>query len=432
MGNSRNAGSHAPSKPNNRFGPLANKQNMHSPVDKQKGKRIQGAHATITHKTVSEVAHKTLSQEGTDITSDSLMSELVPSIQPTSMLSPSLHHPYLFSQLSPHPPQFPVRTQTITHPQVFRPNPSKNLMTLNMSDNSSNAAMKLVEVQLSKMTHSAVGSYLEPESEAIHQVGIVWWIDEIQLNIEPRWQSVGRRPLQATQMAALRPSVLNKKLVCDILGLNPSEPLLDLPNRLSMNIMLWNCRGTGNKNFRRHFKELIRTHRPDVVALFETKVMFSSMGLFFNNLGYTASITVDPVGRVGGIWLLWIPTQVSVSAFVANQKVIQATVKWKDYEDWVLAVVYASPNIRLQQTLWEDLEDTANSMTKPWLIAGDFNEISEQNERRSFSQNIQHNRSCKFTDNIHRCGLMDLGCTGPKLTWTNNCKGMANTMERLD
>ncbi|KAL7202772.1 hypothetical protein ACSBR1_034272 [Camellia fascicularis] len=27
---------------------------------------------------------------------------------------------------------------------------------------------------------------------------------------------------------------------------------------------------------------------------------------------------------------------------------------------------------------------------------------------------------------------MDLGCTGPKFTWTNNRRGMANTMERLN
>ncbi|KAI8001819.1 hypothetical protein LOK49_LG09G02353 [Camellia lanceoleosa] len=193
--------------------------------------------------------------------------------------------------------------------------------------------MELVEGQLSKMTHSAVGSYLEPESEAIHQVGIIWWIDEIRLNIEPRWPSVGGRPLQATQMEALCPSILCKKLVSDILGLSPSEPLPDFPNRTSMNIMLWNCQGADNKKFCRNFKELIKTHHPDVVALFETKVMFSSMGLFFNNLGYTASTTVDPVGRVGGIWLLWIPTQVSISTFVANQQVIEATVKRKDYED---------------------------------------------------------------------------------------------------
>ncbi|KAI8028051.1 hypothetical protein LOK49_LG02G03698 [Camellia lanceoleosa] len=292
--------------------------------------------------------------------------------------------------------------------------------------------MVMLEVQVSQMMHSAVGSYLEPESEAIHQVNIAWWIDETRLNIEPRWQSVGGRILQATQMAALRPFTLSKSLVSGILGLSPSEPLPEFPNCSSMNIMLWNCRGAGNKIFRRNFKEIIRTHRPDVVALFESKVLFSSMGLFFNNLGYTASTIVDPVGRVGGIWLLWNPTQVSVNAFVANQQEIQATVHRKDYEDWVLAAVYASPNPRIRQALWEDLEDTAGSMSKPWLLAGDFNEIGGQNERRSFSQNTHQSRNWKFTGNINRCGLTDLGCTGPKFTWTNNRKGMANTMERLD
>ncbi|KAI8003574.1 hypothetical protein LOK49_LG08G00786 [Camellia lanceoleosa] len=170
-----------------------------------------------------------------------------------------------------------------------------------MSVTSNTPEMVMPEVQVSQMMHSAVGSYLEPESEAIHQVNIAWWIDETRLNIEPRWQSVGGRLLQATQMAALRPFTLSKSIVRGILGLSPSEPLPEFPNRSSMNIMLWNCQGAGNKIFRRYFKEIIRTHRPNGVALFETKVLFSSMGLFFNNLGYTASTIVDPVGRVGGI-----------------------------------------------------------------------------------------------------------------------------------
>ncbi|GMP76488.1 hypothetical protein CsSME_00033136 [Camellia sinensis var. sinensis] len=71
-------------------------------------------------------------------------------------------------------------------------------------------------------------------------------------------------------------------------------------------------------------------------------------------------------------------------------------------------------------------------MTKPWLIAGDFNDISGHNERRSFSQSYHSGQSCKFLGQINRCGLMDLGCTGSKFTWTNNKKKLANTMERLD
>ncbi|CAL5326467.1 unnamed protein product [Camellia sinensis] len=208
-------------------------------------------------------------------------------------------------------------------------------------------------------------------------------------------------------MEALRPSELSKNIVRKYLGLASTDPLPILPNRSSMNVMLWNCRGADNKIFRRNFRELVRLHHPNVVALFETKVFFSSMGLFFNHLGFTASTIVDPVGRVGGIWLIWNPSQ-------------------------VLATVYASPNIGMCQNLWNELENSANTIGSPWLVAGDFNDIMGQNERRSFSQNRQNYRCRKFLDNINRCGLMDLGCTGSKFTWSNNRQGMANTMERLN
>ncbi|KAL7229399.1 hypothetical protein ACSBR2_007994 [Camellia fascicularis] len=190
------------------------------------------------------------------------------------------------------------------------------------SNTSSNDDPEIPEVQLTRMRHSSVGSYLEPENEAIHQVGIKWWIEEIKLTIEPRWVSMGGRPLQATQMAALRPLELSKKIMHNFIGLANTDPLPHLPNRSSMIVMLWNCRGIGNKIFRRNLRELIRVHRPNVVALFETKVLFSSMGLFFNHLGFTASTIVDPVGRVGCIWLIWDPTQVLVSAHITNSQVI--------------------------------------------------------------------------------------------------------------
>ncbi|KAL7187776.1 hypothetical protein ACSBR1_037768 [Camellia fascicularis] len=161
------------------------------------------------------------------------------------------------------------------------------------------------------------------------------------MNIEPRWESMGGRPLQATQMAALRSSELTKKIVREFIGLTNSEPLPNFPNRSSMTVMLWNCRGAGNKIFRRNFRELVRLHHPNAVALFETKVLFSSMGLFFNHLGYTASTIVDPIGRVG----------VSVSAHIANSQIIQATVKRENFEEWVLAAVYASRNPGIRQNL---------------------------------------------------------------------------------
>ncbi|XP_028055175.1 uncharacterized protein LOC114259367 [Camellia sinensis] len=106
----------------------------------------------------------------------------------------------------------------------------------------------------------------------------------------------------------------------------------------------------------------------------------------------------------------------------------------EDYEEWVLATVYAShnPNPNLREQLWQDLEDVVDTMQQPWLVAGDFNDYANQRERRSFSTNHNTSRTQKFLDQVNRCNLIDLGSSGPRMMWTNNRQGLANTMERLD
>ncbi|KAI8024857.1 hypothetical protein LOK49_LG02G01053 [Camellia lanceoleosa] len=82
--------------------------------------------------------------------------------------------------------------------------------------------------------------------------------------------------------------------------------------------------------------------------------------------------------------------------------------------------------------LWEELERTTNTMTQPWLVARDFNDFTDLSERKSFSLNHNFTKSQRFRDRINKCNLIDLGSVGPRLTWTNNRQGLANTMERLD
>ncbi|XP_028081728.1 uncharacterized protein LOC114283094 [Camellia sinensis] len=197
-------------------------------------------------------------------------------------------------------------------------------------------------------------------------------------------------------------------------------------------LLFWNCRGAGNNKFKRNLVEIVKTHKPKILILMETKVAFSTMSEFFNQLGFTASSTIDPVGRVGGIWIAWDTSQVNVRASIVSPQVIHATVHEEDYEEWVLAAVYASPNPSLRERLWQDLEDVAHSMQQPWLVARDFNDYANQSERRSFSASQNTSRTQKFLDRVNSCNLIDLGSSGPRLTWTNNRQGMANTMERLD
>lgn len=200
----------------------------------------------------------------------------------------------------------------------------------------------------------------------------------------------------------------------------------------SFDILVWNCRGAGNDRFRSHFKDLITSYKPDVVALLETKVKFSSMGMFFKNIGYKASTYVDPIGRAGGIWLLWDSDRVSLNITHVTSQAIHASVKIDDYEDWIFSTIYGNPNPRIRDAVWEDLESIADNMRKGWMVAGDLNDTVSQDESNSNTADNHGSQRRRFGERINRCKLGDLGYSGSKFTWSNGREGLANIKKRLD
>ena len=156
------------------------------------------------------------------------------------------------------------------------------------------------------------------------------------------------------------------------------------------------------------------------------------MGFFFNQFNLTESIKFDPTGRVGGIWMLWNPLTVNLKVFHASQQVIHAIITKNNFEEWLISAVYASPKHYLRDQLWTNLALVAKNCNYPWLVAGDFNDHANVSEKRSFRGDASNGRSYKFMENINNCNFVDLGCSGPRLTWSNGRHGLANTLVRLD
>ncbi|KAI8011954.1 hypothetical protein LOK49_LG06G01540 [Camellia lanceoleosa] len=102
-------------------------------------------------------------------------------------------------------------------------------------------------------------------------------------------------------------------------------------NSSSMNLLIWNCKGAGNKNFKRNLLDLVQIHKLDLLVLMETKVELVSMGMFFNQMGFTTLAHVDSVGRSGGIWMLWNPSLVNVRVIEASSQLIIARIAKQDY-----------------------------------------------------------------------------------------------------
>ncbi|XP_028101218.1 uncharacterized protein LOC114300550 [Camellia sinensis] len=134
--------------------------------------------------------------------------------------------------------------------------------------------------------------------------------------------------------------------------------------------------------------------------------------------------------------MLWNTNHINVRISEANSQMILVTISKQNYPEWMLAAVYASPNPRTRDELWDSLETIAQNNQLPWLLVGDFNDHASLKEKRSFStnQNLSHSLSCsrKFVNHINSCNFIDLGCTGPSLTWSNNRQGWAKTLIRLD
>ncbi|XP_015057973.1 uncharacterized protein LOC107004257 [Solanum pennellii] len=80
-------------------------------------------------------------------------------------------------------------------------------------------------------------------------------------------------------------------------------PFFCSPMTQPTSIIVWNTRGVNNDNFKRNFKELIRSHNPCMVALLETKLC--NHHSMVSEYGFDDYWENPAQGRSGGIVLLW-------------------------------------------------------------------------------------------------------------------------------
>lgn len=125
---------------------------------------------------------------------------------------------------------------------------------------------------------------------------------ELEIHLIKRNQDGDR--FHHIKMKSRRTLEQNIARVRKVLEAFPAFPIQEESMNSCFKMLVWNCRGAGNNNFQANFTALVNIHNPVVVALLETKVCLSSMGMFFTSKGFTAASLVDPNGRAGGIWLL--------------------------------------------------------------------------------------------------------------------------------
>lgn len=88
---------------------------------------------------------------------------------------------------------------------------------------------------------------------------------------------------------------------------------------------------------------------------------------------------------------------------------------------------YGHPHHHILKKLKKLIGNIRDKISKPWIIFGDFNELSSLHEKLAFS--IGNYTRYNF---INQNNLIDLGFLGKLFTWHNSRENHAATFSRLD
>jgi len=198
-----------------------------------------------------------------------------------------------------------------------------------------------------------------------------------------------------------------------------------------MILLSWNCRELGHLRKVRDLHQMVKERRPTFVFLMENICSKQYMDNIRKRLGFDNFFAVDPVGRSGGLALLW-NSVTNLEVYNYSRRHINVVVKDGDNNPlWKLTGFYGHPDCGRRAESWELLKFLKTCHPVPWLCAGDFSEIVEQAENEG-SNIRKESQMTGFREALEFCRLGDLGFSGSMFTWSNRRTDGTFTKERLD
>ncbi|KAI9099114.1 hypothetical protein K1719_024881 [Acacia pycnantha] len=151
-----------------------------------------------------------------------------------------------------------------------------------------------------------------------------------------------------------------------------------------------------------------------------------------SRLGFDSIRIIPSVVRSGGMALAWHFSRLTVNILEENRQFFRLECKSDKHPAFLLTTIYAIPHSNLRSVLWDHLIRVSSSITSPWCVLGDFNDIRTSSERIG-GRNVNPVRLQWFQNRINDAELIDLGSCGPNMTWRGpRLEGGSRIYEHLD
>ncbi|KAF9608733.1 hypothetical protein IFM89_010865 [Coptis chinensis] len=138
-------------------------------------------------------------------------------------------------------------------------------------------------------------------------------------------------------------------------------------------------------------------------------------------------------GLSGGLWILW-ERSVVVEVIMSESWFIHCKLSVKVNgvnECFLLSCVYGNSKSFIRRLQWPVFTMFKLTNDESWLLMGDFNEITCQEEKCG-GKLFNYSKVRTFLDMMDDCELLDLGFVGSIYTWTNRQNGRHRIWERID
>lgn len=141
-----------------------------------------------------------------------------------------------------------------------------------------------------------------------------------------------------------------------------------------MKTMFWNYIGAASAHFLRHVKELVKKQKPMILCIVETRTHSRNVRKLLKQLYFT-DLVVETQGFKGGIWRFWDQNQVYMEFLSGDTQYLSMPVYKGNRVDWVLSLIYVSPDRDEREELWSLFTNVGRGMGAPCCLVSDFNEV---------------------------------------------------------
>ena len=200
-------------------------------------------------------------------------------------------------------------------------------------------------------------------------------------------------------------------------------------------LAFWNIRGCRRKNALVEVKDFCDTSGVKICMICEVKSQIPPSLTCIRKCGFHYFDFIPTMGMSGGLWLMW--KDCNQNPFILNvvfksQRFIAVQIELLNLQFIFMAIFVCAPaQASHKAAFWEEIILYVNNLSCPFIIVGDFNELSCIEDKQGGAP-FHYSRLNIMNNLFNQVTCAEVPFIGPRFTWRQSASSTNNLYERLD